>query len=69
MGDRPYLTTAEAAQRVGLAPGTLRNLRVSGRGPRFLKIGRLRVFYEVTALDEWARSNEFRSTSEYRTAA
>jgi hypothetical protein len=67
--DRPYLNTREAAQRVGLAPGTLQNLRVSGGGPRYLRIGRLRIFYEVSALDEWARSNEFRSTAEYKIAA
>jgi len=42
---------------IGFSGGTLNLWRLLGRGPRFKKIGR-KVFYEQTALDEFARGNE-----------
>lgn len=47
------LTTAEAAERLGLAPGTLQNWRSSGIGPTFLRINGSRVRYPLASLEEF----------------
>lgn len=36
-----YITTREAAQMLGLCVGTLRNWRATGRGPVFVRLGKL----------------------------
>ena len=62
------LTTSEAAAIVRLSPRTLERLRVSGKGPRFLKAGsgkRARVLYRARDLDDWLAKFCFASTSEY----
>jgi len=38
--DTETLTEREAAPRIGVAPGTLRNWRRQGRGPAYLKVGK-----------------------------
>lgn len=40
--NEPRLTTAELAKRWDMNPGTLRNWRSSGKGPRFVTLGRRR---------------------------
>ena len=57
------LTTPDAALRVGLSHRTLERYRVTGEGPRFLKLGR-RVLYRPANLDEWLDSRVRRSTSD-----
>ncbi|MDX0496175.1 hypothetical protein GOC59_11610 [Sinorhizobium medicae] len=37
-------------------PATLRNLRVRGGGPAFMKVGN-EVYYEPIALDAWVAAN------------
>jgi hypothetical protein len=49
----PFLTEAQAAARLGLAPKTLRNFRSAGVGPTALRLGRS-VRYHIEALDGWA---------------
>lgn len=49
----PFLTEAEAAARLSLAPKTLRNWRSAGVGPAPLKLGSA-VRYHLGALDAWA---------------
>lgn len=46
------LRTDAAAEYVGLAAGTLEKMRVQGRGPRFVKLGRA-VGYDIRDLDDW----------------
>jgi predicted DNA-binding transcriptional regulator AlpA len=58
------ITTAQAATIVRLSPNTLDKMRVTGRGPKYLKVGR-RVFYRPEDLDAWLNSNAHSSTSEY----
>jgi hypothetical protein len=60
-----YLQTPGAAERLGLAAGTLEKMRVRGGGPAYLRLSPRRIVYAVDALDAWARSREFTSTSEY----
>lgn len=63
MQDLPWLSTPEAASRLGLAPQTLEKLRVIGGGPRFGKFGRA-VRYSPAELDQWANERIRRSTSD-----
>ena len=46
------LDTGEAAAYLHLSPRTLERYRVTGEGPRFLKLGR-RVLYRRADLDTW----------------
>ena len=57
------LTTGEAANDLRLSPRTLERYRVTGAGPRFLKIGR-RVVYRRSDLDGWLKTKSRRSTSD-----
>ena len=50
------LTTADAAQYLGLAPATLNKWRVHGTGPTFIKLGRA-VRYRHSDLDAYLASN------------
>lgn len=51
--DRPvdWLTTAQAAAYLGLKPKSLENMRHAGRGPAYMKLGR--VFYLQDDLDDY----------------
>jgi len=51
--ERIYLTTGEAARRLGLSARTLRRYRVTGGGPAFHRFGG-RVRYRRADLDAWA---------------
>ena len=57
------LTTEEAAEDLRNSPRTLERYRVTGEGPRFLKIGKL-VRYRRSDLVAWRDSRERRSTSD-----
>ena len=57
------LDTDEAAAYLHLSPRTLERYRVTGEGPRFLKLGR-RVLYRRGDLDTWIESRVRRSTSD-----
>ena len=56
-------TTAQAADYVNLSPRTLERYKVTGEGPRFVKLGR-RVLYRREDLDEWIERGLRRSTSD-----
>jgi hypothetical protein len=60
-----YLSTREAAATLSIGANTLKKLRVNGGGPIFHRIGR-RVVYSSDVLDEWAKRDTFKTTSEYR---
>jgi predicted DNA-binding transcriptional regulator AlpA len=57
-----YLTQSEVAQLLRLSPRTLERHRLNGTGPTYIKLGR-RVVYKRGAIDAWAASNTFTSTS------
>jgi excisionase family DNA binding protein len=61
--DSVYLSTREAASRLSIGASTLKKLRINGGGPAFHRIGR-RVVYSSEILDEWAKRETFRTTSE-----
>jgi predicted DNA-binding transcriptional regulator AlpA len=59
------LSTADAARTLNLGTSTLEKWRISGEGPKFLKLGRRRVGYLKTAIDAWIASRPLlASTSE-----
>jgi hypothetical protein len=51
--DTPTLiNTADAAQMIGIRPETLRQWRMIGQGPSFLKLGKL-VKYRRSTVLQW----------------
>jgi hypothetical protein len=62
------LTTVEAAEYLRLSPRTLEDMRVTGNGPRYFKLGpgkRSKVVYRRDDLDGWLAQFGYHSTSEY----
>ena len=58
-----YLGPEEAARYLGLSPRTLQRMRVTGEGPRYVKVRR-RVIYDRLDLDDWAGKRKRRFTGE-----
>ncbi len=58
------LTVSEAAEFLQLSESWMNKARISGDGPRFIKMGRS-VRYSLHALEEFKRANSRGSTSEY----
>lgn len=58
------LRVKEAALCLGLSASTLNKWRTQGRGPRFVKLGRV-IGYLATDLDAWLQDQTRSSTSEY----
>ena len=57
------LDERQAAGRLCLAVRTLQKWRVTGGGPRFVKLGRS-VRYRQSDLDQWVRERQRTSTSD-----
>jgi predicted DNA-binding transcriptional regulator AlpA len=57
------LKTPSAAEYCGSSASTLEKLRISGGGPRYIKIGR-RVVYDIADLDRWLSAHRRQSTSD-----
>lgn len=61
------LTTAQAAAHLHVQPQTMRKWRLTGRGPRFHRLGPYpngRVRYDMRDVRAWLGSRARRSTSE-----
>ena len=63
-----------AAEYLGIGVGTLNQMRVSGTGPKFIKIGENPrtakiVVYDTRDLDQWLELNKYSSTSEAKKRA
>lgn len=54
----------EVCAYLSLAPGTLRNWRISGCGPQFCKLSGSVVRYPTQFLEDWLNACRRRSTSE-----
>jgi hypothetical protein len=57
------VTTDEAARRLSVSVGYLKNLRVSGGGPVYRQLGRA-VRYRIGDLSAWADTKSRNSTSQ-----
>ena len=55
------LTEQEAGTLIDLAPSTLQKYRITGQGPKFIKVGR-KVRYRPEHLIEWLESRTVDST-------
>jgi predicted DNA-binding transcriptional regulator AlpA len=64
MQTRRILRTPQAAEYLSLAESTLEKLRLSGAGPRFVRLGARAVGYDLRDLDEWIDAQKRTSTSE-----
>lgn len=60
---RRILRTRQAADYVGLSSSTLEKMRLSGDGPRFVRLGGRAVGYDVEDLNAWLDSQK-QQTSE-----
>jgi len=68
MSNSKRISVSEAAIYTGLAESTLNKLRLTGDGPRFLKLTARRVSYDTADLDEWLASKRRISTSDHGNA-
>ncbi len=59
--------TEAVATYVGLSPVTLRKWRMTGAGPRFVRIGRA-IRYRKAELDAFLAGREFATTAEADTS-
>ncbi|WP_374572808.1 helix-turn-helix domain-containing protein [Phenylobacterium sp.] len=58
-----YLDTLETARLLNVSERHLRNLRVRGGGPQFVRVGRA-IRYRKSGVFEWAENRCLVSTSE-----
>jgi predicted DNA-binding transcriptional regulator AlpA len=56
--------TPQAAEYIGLAASTLEKMRVYGTGPRWVRLTRRAVGYDVKDLDVYLESQRRTSTSD-----
>jgi predicted DNA-binding transcriptional regulator AlpA len=56
--------TPDAAQYLGLTASTLEKMRLSGSGPRFVRIGTRAVGYTIDDLDTFIEAGRRASTSD-----
>ena len=64
----PNLTTSEAAHFLHVQPATLEQWRWNGRGPNFVKIGRV-CRYRLQDLEAFLEARIFSSTTAAQTGA
>lgn len=53
MDQRRIFRTRDAARYLGVSASTLEKLRLSGGGPRFMRLGGRAVGYDIADLDAW----------------
>ena len=63
------LSTATAAETLGVSPSTLEGWRVRGGGPPYVKVAGRVVRYRPSDLDKWVAARVFGSTTEADEAA
>jgi len=58
------ISSEDAATVLNISNSTLAKMRLSGKSPRYIKLGR-RVAYRPSDLEAWIEAQSFNSTSEY----
>ena len=58
-----FMTTQQAADKLGISKRTLEGMRLRGGGPAYVKVGRL-VRYSDELLEQWLLANQVGSTSQ-----
>ncbi|HEY0200830.1 MAG TPA: DNA-binding protein [Burkholderiaceae bacterium] len=66
-----YLTERQFSDRYHVAPRTLQRWRVTGEGPRFVRLGVRRIAYRLSDAEAWAGQHVYVSRADelYRLAA
>ena len=59
------LNVDDAAKYLNLSKSTLAKMRLSGKSPKYVKLGR-KVAYRHSDLDIWIEAQTFSSTAEYQ---
>ena len=59
-----HLTSEQLAQRWGISPGTLANWRGARTGPPFIKLGKFRVLYRLSDIEEYEKKMTVQTRSE-----
>ena len=65
---KTYLRSAEAAEYMRLSPRTLEDMRRTGNGPKYYKMGpgpKSHVLYTKEDIDAWLQLRHVSSTSEF----
>ncbi len=62
------LREEQAAALLGLAPRTLADWRMAGKGPRFVRLSKRAVRYSKAELERWIEAQSYQSTSAESTA-
>lgn len=62
------ISAEDAANFLNISPSTLAKMRLSGKSPRYVKLGR-RVAYRPSDLEAWVAAQTFHSTAEYGNAS
>ena len=57
------LRARQAAAAMGVTVGTLAKMRLTGRGPAFIRVGRA-ICYDQRELTRWLEARTFTSTAE-----
>lgn len=60
-----YLSPIDAAHYIGFSASSLAKKRMDGTGPTYVKLGKRKVVYQKTALDEWLARKVHNNTGEY----
>ncbi len=58
------ISAEDAANVLNISNSTLAKMRLSGKSPRYIKLGR-RVAYRPSDLESWIEAQSFNSTAEY----
>lgn len=53
-----YLTTKQVNEKTGIPVGTLRYFRHTNQGPESMVLGKKRVVYKLSKLNEWLAAQE-----------
>ncbi len=59
----PLISAQHAAAQLLVTPGTLAKWRVSGSGPKFIRVNR-RIAYDPRDIETWLAARRVNSTSE-----
>lgn len=64
MPENEYLTEREFSKRYHVSVRTVQRWRVTGEGPRFVRLGPRRVVYRLSDCEFWAASRTHASRAE-----
>lgn len=59
-----HLTTKHAAKYLSVSKGYLDRFRLTGGGPRFIKLSPKKVIYDTADLDRWCEAHKQESTAD-----